>query len=436
MGPEGSVAHDVYLRTAVSVDPKGWAHFEYVKMPDYRWGIFLTPQEENKVIGFGAHKGQPVWNEVPGEYRSTLRRIIVTQGDTEPASVEQQRQLGAICPSLYDLRNLYQVNVEEGRHLWAMVYLLHAHFGRDGREEGEACSSAARATPTSRASWAPSTRRRPTGCRSSSSRSSPIATASTSSRRWPSRASTRWRARPSSCSPRRRTTCSWARAASHASSAHRRGHAQARHRRARQGARARRHRPAHAAALPELPLQRDARPLRLRGLVERVELLLVGPEGALRRVEARRRSRAHERRPYVVPVVAGDRIETRAEHALLTLNERLRDDYIVDCQAGRRSLEQAPREGRPARPPAPAAQGLPPQDRGVLRGEGEPRRARAHRGRVDHQHHAWLPSESDRAFVRSLMGRVAEPGRYAHWIAPPPRGIDNRPADFEYVRFG
>lgn len=75
---------------------------------------------------------------MPGEYRSTLRRIIVTQGDTEPASVEQQRHLGLTCPSLYDLRNLFQVNVEEGRHLWAMVYLLHNYFGRDGREEAEA----------------------------------------------------------------------------------------------------------------------------------------------------------------------------------------------------------------------------------------------------------------------------------------------------------
>ena len=50
----------------------------------------------------------------------------MTQGDTEPASVEQQRHLGRTCPSLYDLRNLFQVNVEEGRHLWAMVYLLDA----------------------------------------------------------------------------------------------------------------------------------------------------------------------------------------------------------------------------------------------------------------------------------------------------------------------
>src|SRR5687767_11826407 len=81
--------------------------------------------------------GQPAWQQVPGEYRSTLRRLIVTQGDTEPASVEQQRLLGHTCPSLYDLRNLFQINVEEGRHLWAMVYLLHSYFGRDGREEAE-----------------------------------------------------------------------------------------------------------------------------------------------------------------------------------------------------------------------------------------------------------------------------------------------------------
>ena len=29
------------------------------------------------------------------------------------------------------------MNVEEGRHLWAMVYLLHSYFGRDGRDEAE-----------------------------------------------------------------------------------------------------------------------------------------------------------------------------------------------------------------------------------------------------------------------------------------------------------
>src|SRR5713101_4181033 len=137
MGPEGSHSADVYLRTAVSVHPSGWAHFDYVKMPDYRWGIFLSPADGERQISFGEHKGEAAWQDVPGEHRANLRRIIVTQGDTEPASVEQQRHLGMTAPSLYDLRNLFQINVEEGRHLWAMVYLLHRYFGRDGREEAE-----------------------------------------------------------------------------------------------------------------------------------------------------------------------------------------------------------------------------------------------------------------------------------------------------------
>ena len=137
MGPEGFQEALVYLRTAVSVDPKGWAKFDYVRMPDYRWGILLAPAEENRTIPFGGHFGEPVWQDVPGEYRAMLRRLIVIQGDTEPASVEQQRHLGKTAPSLYDLRNLFQVNVEEGRHLWAMVYLLHKYFGRDGRDEAE-----------------------------------------------------------------------------------------------------------------------------------------------------------------------------------------------------------------------------------------------------------------------------------------------------------
>ena len=137
MGPDGFQESLVYLRTAVSVDPKGWAVFDYIRMPEYRWGILLAPAAEGRTIPFGVHKGEPAWQEVPGEYRAMLRRLIVIQGDTEPASVEQQRHLGKTAPSLYDMRNLFQVNVEEGRHLWAMVYLLHKYFGTDGRDEAE-----------------------------------------------------------------------------------------------------------------------------------------------------------------------------------------------------------------------------------------------------------------------------------------------------------
>ena len=128
---------DVYLRTATAIGRDGWANWARVPMEQYRWGIFLSEPTPGRTIGFGQHKGEAAWQEVPGEYRADLRRLLVIQGDTEPASVEQQRHLGSTAPSLYDLRNLFQVNVEEGRHLWAMVYLLHAYFGRDGREEAE-----------------------------------------------------------------------------------------------------------------------------------------------------------------------------------------------------------------------------------------------------------------------------------------------------------
>ena len=48
----------------------------------------------------------------------------------------------------------------------------------------------------------------------------------------------------------------------------------------------------------------------------------------------------------------------------------------------------------------------------------------------------WLPSDEDRAFVASLMGRVVEPGQFANWIAPPVMGINRQPVNYEYVRFG
>ncbi|KZS01077.1 Uncharacterized protein APZ42_002374, partial [Daphnia magna] len=80
MGPEGSTDMDVYLRTAVSVDPQGWAQFGHVKMRDYRWGVFMNPGEQDRKIHFGDNIGEKAWQDVPGEHRANLRRIIVTQG--------------------------------------------------------------------------------------------------------------------------------------------------------------------------------------------------------------------------------------------------------------------------------------------------------------------------------------------------------------------
>ena len=61
VGPDESAKLDVYLRTATSVDPQGWAHFDYVKMRDYRWGIFLNPAEADRKIHFGDHLGEAAW---------------------------------------------------------------------------------------------------------------------------------------------------------------------------------------------------------------------------------------------------------------------------------------------------------------------------------------------------------------------------------------
>ena len=46
----------------------------------------------------------------------------------------------------------------------------------------------------------------------------------------------------------------------------------------------------------------------------------------------------------------------------------------------------------------------------------------------------WIPSEADRAYITSLMKPCHEQGKIASWIAPPPKGINGNPFDFEYVR--
>ena len=103
-------------------------------------------------------------------------------------------------PSQYDLRNLFQVNVEEGRHLWAMVYLLHKHFGRDGREEAEALLERRSGDENN-----PRILRR---LQREDARLAGVLHVHLlhrprrqvpALRRWPRAASTRWRARPSSC---------------------------------------------------------------------------------------------------------------------------------------------------------------------------------------------------------------------------------------------
>jgi benzoyl-CoA 2,3-dioxygenase component B len=134
-GPQGFDAADCYLRMPVAADARGWAAYEYVKLADFRWGVYQSQRVPERRALFGRLAGQPALAEVPGEFRATVVKLLTTQADTEPASVEQITYLGRMAPSNYDLRNLFQINCEEGRHLWAMVHLLCEHFGKDGERE-------------------------------------------------------------------------------------------------------------------------------------------------------------------------------------------------------------------------------------------------------------------------------------------------------------
>jgi benzoyl-CoA 2,3-dioxygenase component B len=199
MGPDGSQNFDVYLRTAVSVDPQGWAHFDYVKMPDYRWGIFLNPARPTARSASATTRASPPGRRCPASTATTCAASSSRRATPSPPRSSSSACSGLTCPSLYDLRNLFQVNVEEGRHLWAMVYLLHKYFGRDGREEAEALLERRSGDADKPRILGAFNEPTPDWLSSSCSRTSPTATASTSSARWPRAASTRWRAPPSSC---------------------------------------------------------------------------------------------------------------------------------------------------------------------------------------------------------------------------------------------
>jgi len=435
MGPDDSGNFDVYLRTAISVDPSGWAHFDHVKMPDYRWGIFLTPSEADKKITFGDHKGEDVWQEVPGEYRSTLRRIIVTQGDTEPASVEQQRHLGLTAPSLYDLRNLFQVNVEEGRHLWAMVYLLHAYFGRDGREEGEALLERRSGDADNPRILTAFNEKTPDWLSFfmftfMTDRDGKFQLASLAE---------------SAFEPLSRTCKFMLTEEAHHLFVGESGIARAIQR--------------TCEVMNQLKTDDPAR-LRAAGVIDLPTLQkyvnfhfsvtsdLYGSEissnaatyyttGLKGRFEESKLSDDHklDGDSYEVMDIAGDKIITQSVAALSTLNERLRDDWVADVQAGVDRWNRVPEKlGVPFRFKLPhkgfhrkiglfADLCVSPDGQILAPAEWARRQT------------DWLPTAEDRLYVHSLMGRCVEPGKYANWIAAPARGINNQAADFEYVRF-
>jgi benzoyl-CoA 2,3-dioxygenase component B len=437
MGPEGFQEAMVYLRTAYAVDPRGWAKFDYVRMPDYRWGILLAPAEENRTVPFGRHFGEPAWQEVPGEYRAMLRRLVVIQGDTEPASVEQQRHLGKTAPSLYDMRNLFQVNVEEGRHLWAMVYLLHKYFGRDGREEADELL------------------RRRSGSEDA----------------------------PRMLGAFNEATPDWLSFFMFTYFTDRDGKMQL-HSLAQSGfdplsrtCRFMLTEEAHHMFVGETGItrtvQRTCDAMREAGLndptdVEKVRALgvidlptiqkklnlhyslsldLFGSEvstNAANSFNSGLKGRYHETQieddhrlessTYPVLKLVNGAITKVDEPALTALNMRLRDDYSADCVKGllrwNKVITTAGIDYQLKLPHVAFHRQI-----GEFKDvEATPEGKLIDAATWTKREAEWVPSTADGDFIASLMKSKIEPGDFASWISPPKVGIDNKPGDFEYVR--
>ncbi len=437
MGPEGFQEAEVYLRTAVSVDPKGWARFGYVKMPEYRWGILLAPAEEGRVIPFGAHKGEPAWQDVPGEHRALLRRLIVIQGDTEPASVEQQRHLGATAPSLYDLRNLFQVNVEEGRHLWAMVYLLHKYFGRDGREEADELL------------------RRRSG---SADKPRMLGAFNEATPDWLSFFMFTFftdrdgkmqleSLAQSGFDPLSRTCRFMLTEEAHHMFVGETGVGRTIQRTCEAMKEAGIDDPNaidQVRALGVIDLPTIQKKLNLHFTLS---LDLFGAEistnaanaftaGLKGRFEETKIDDDHVLTDATYPVLeyVDGRFEEVDHPALSAINMRLRDDYIKDCEKGvgrwNKIIEKTGVDFALSLPHQAfhrhigAFSSLSVSPTGEIMGKDE----------WDARRNEWLPSAADGDYIDSLMTPCRNPGDYAGWIAPPRVGIDSKPGDFEYVK--
>lgn len=430
MGPSNFNDVDVYLRTAVSVESDGWAHFGHVKMPDYRWGIFLAKPESDRRIAFGAHKGDAVWQDVPGEHRATLRRLIVTQGDTEPASVEQQRLLGQTCPSLYDLRNLFQVNIEEGRHLWAMAYLLHAHFGRDGREEAEGLLERRSGDVDKPRILGAFNERTPEWLSFFmftffTDRDGKYQLASLAE---------------SAFDPLARTCRFMLTEEAHHMFV---GDTGVQRVVQRSCELMKAHHTEDVAPHGGVNLDTIQRYLNFHFAVS---IDLFGAEfstNAANYFTAGLKGRYREEKidddhvltaaSYPVHKLEDGVIGESEEAALTVINERLRDDYIEDCEKGiarwNRTITEHGIDHTLSLPHRAFQRAIGQFRESHFSPVGAPVSETEWRAGQDQ----WLPSDAERAHVISLMQRVVEPGNFASWIAPPRRGVNGQPIDFDYV---
>ena len=115
--------------------------FDTAWLGDYRFEAKYDAENVKPTIEFGDYKGKPKWErplQIPHQnIRDALLHLITVQGDTEFASVEQQRHLLASAPTEYDRKSALRIMAEEQRHGWQMCHLLMEHFGPAGAREAQ-----------------------------------------------------------------------------------------------------------------------------------------------------------------------------------------------------------------------------------------------------------------------------------------------------------
>ena len=126
---------------------------------------------------------------------------------------------------------------------------------------------------------------------------------------------------------------------------------------------------------------------------------------------------------------------TESVPMLNALNEVMRESYLKDCEIGlrrwNRGIERAGFPGLALKLPSTRFR----RSIGAWAGQCvNPEGVLVEKNAYEKNLHDWIPSPSDRAFVQSLMQRVVEPGKIAGWVAPPERGINNLPVEYEYVK--
>ena len=108
---------------------------------DFELSVLFDWERAGDIIEFGDYEGRAKWEralQVPHQsMRDALITMITVQGDTEFASVEQQRHLLASAPTDYDRYAAARIMAEEQRHGWQMAYLLMTYFGQQGRREAQ-----------------------------------------------------------------------------------------------------------------------------------------------------------------------------------------------------------------------------------------------------------------------------------------------------------